>query len=99
MPDQITKYSASDREQAELDRMSLTLANLDPDSRMCVVVNAFVYEAHGATTAISSLAQLMVTLAVTLDDDEVKLRVAKALRDAGTMFENAVISSDPKRVN
>ena len=79
--------------------MSLTLANLDWDSRMCVIVNSLTYEPKGATSAISSLAQLMVALAATLDDEHIRMRVANALIDAGHMFGDAVTRTNPLKVN
>ena len=76
--------------QAELDKLSMTIADLDGDSRMIAVVNGFVYSNANTIGVISSLAQLMVTLAAAIDHDEIKLRCVKALRDAASLFEDSI---------
>lgn len=88
-----------DIEQAALDRLSMTLADMGHDERMVAIVNAIVYSNSHPTMVISSLAQLMVTLAALIDDVEVKERCVKSLHDAADLFADAVMRQDPKRMN
>lgn len=76
--------------QAQLDKLSMAIADLDGDSRMIVAVNAFVYSNSNTVGVISSLAQLMVTLSACIGEDEIKLRCVKALRDAAALFEDSI---------
>jgi hypothetical protein len=87
---QVSVYGATAQEQAELDRLSMTLADLDFDSRMSCTVNGFVYATSSPVSVVSSMTQCMIAFAAVIGDDDIKRRVVGALRDAANIFEAAI---------
>lgn len=84
---------SAEREQAVLDRISQTLAALDHEQRMVATVNGFVFSDNAPASIISALAQVMVSLAHHIDDDKIKMRVARCLRDGAAIFEQTITKS------
>lgn len=85
--------SPADRQQAALDRVSRMIADLDDHSEhLIVVVNSFVFSETSPVTVLSNLAKTMISLSVALDDNGLKLRCAKALRDVASAFEENIAS-------